>query len=236
MDNPAREPLDHPSLTYDRPFRTLFEDGVHLLLAAEAVGENDQEHAASIARGSIACTMMLPEVAANICIESLGLEKMIFNDIDRLAPLAKFDYYLRTSFRGRKIPTGVLPIQKLQELKRMRDTFVHPKRFAVEWQPNGDGSYRSHSKTTQFLQMSMNPTMWCSEDAVHAICGAHDFLAFFFSELCGYTKKKVNSLLFSDTVDLGGRDGASVYYYKPSFHMALRRWEVNTSYFRIGVL
>ena len=86
--------MDHPSLTYDRPFRTLFEDGVHLLLAAEAVGENDQEHAASIARGSIACTMMLPEVAANICIESLGLEKMIFNDIDRLAPLAKFDYYL----------------------------------------------------------------------------------------------------------------------------------------------
>lgn len=233
MDTAKGDTSEHPSLTYDRPFRTLFEDGVHLLLAAEATDDND--HAASIARGSIACTMMLPEVAANTCIESLDLERLIFNDVDKLSPLAKFDYYLRTMFRGRKLPAGVLPIQKLQELKRMRDTFVHPKRFAVEWRPNGDGSFRGERKSTQFLHISTNPTMWDIDDAANVMRGAHDFLAFFFSDLCRFSKKKVNNLLFSDEVDLISGEG-SVYYYRQPFHDALRRWEINTKYFRIGVL
>ena len=71
---------DTQSFTYDRGFRTLFEDSVHLLLASQA--EADHDTANSLARGSIACTMMLPEVSANICIESLQLERSVFKEID----------------------------------------------------------------------------------------------------------------------------------------------------------
>ena len=113
-------------LSFDRGFRTLFEDGVHLLLASESATDNDTCN--SLARGSIACTMMFPEVAANICIESLQLEAGVFKEIDKLAPLAKFDFFLRTSFRDRKLSSGVLSVQKAQELKRLRDAFVHPKK------------------------------------------------------------------------------------------------------------
>lgn len=223
----------HPPLTYDRPFRTLFEDGVMLLIASERSVDNDESN--SLARGSIACTMMLPEVAANICIESLHLDSLVFNEIDKLSPLAKFDYFLKCRYRNRKVPSGILPVQKLQELKRLRDSFVHPKRFQVQWTPANDGSYRGESKKTQFLNMSTNPTMWYREDAVQAIRGVHDFLAFFFGELCKMPKRKTTDLLFSDEVLLG-EEGAGVFYYDRSFRTALKQWNINTTYFRIGVL
>jgi len=224
---------DHPSITYDRAFRTLFEDGVHLLLASQAATDHDE--AASFARGSIACTMMLPEVSANVCIESLELENSVFNEIDKLAPLAKFDYFLRTTFRNRRIVNGTSQVQKLQELKRLRDAFVHPKRQIVQWEPGENGNFIGRSGRTQFLNMSKNPAMWDEQDAIKAMLGAHDFLRYFFTDLCRYSKKKVTDLLFSDESFVGS-GGGGVYYYRPHFHGALRRWQVDVSYFRIGVL
>jgi len=224
---------DSQRISYDRGFRTLFEDGVYLLLASEAAQDNDTAN--SLARGSIACTMLLPEVAANICIESLSLEPNVFKDIDKLSPLAKFDFFLRTNFRQKKLTAGVLPVQKAQELKRLRDAFVHPKKQAVIWTDVGDDSERGVSERTQFLNMSKNPSMWDALDAERAMCGAHEFLAFFFRELCGYTRARTTSLLFSDDPDLASSEGG-VYYYHSTFRNALIRWKVNTSYFRIGAL
>jgi hypothetical protein len=99
-------------VSFDRGFQTLFEDGVHLLLASER--EKDNDTANSLARGSIACTMMLTEVAANICIESLDLEPSVFKEIDKLAPIAKFDFFLRTNFRGKKFHRASLLFRKLK--------------------------------------------------------------------------------------------------------------------------
>lgn len=220
-------------VSFDRGFKTLFEDGVHLLLASER--EKDNDTANSLARGSIACTMMLPEVAANICIESLNLEPSVFKEIDKLAPLAKFDFFLRTNFRGKKLPTGVLPLQKAQELKRLRDAFVHPKKQPVLWTASGDNTEHGVSERTQFLDMSKNPSMWSSSDAESAMCGAHEFLSYIFRDLCKYTKIRTTLLLFSDDPDPSAKSGGT-YYYHWKFRHALRRWKVDTSYFRMGTL
>lgn len=219
-------------VSYDRGFQTLFEDGVHLLLSSER--ENDNDTANSLARGSIACTMMLPEVAANICIESLDLEPSVFKEIDKLAPLAKFDFFLRTNFRDKKLPSGVLPVQKAQELKRLRDAFVHPKKQRVVWTEVEDTEH-GVSERTQFLDMSKNPNMWSGSDAESAMRGAHEFLAFIFRDLCRYTKIRTTLLLFSDDPDLFSKNGGP-YYYRWPFRRALRRWQVDISYFKIGAL
>lgn len=220
-------------VSYDRGFRTLFEDGVYLLLASER--ERDNDTANSLARGSLACTMMLPEVAANICIESLQLEPSVFKDIDKLSPLAKCDFFLRTRFRGKKVPNGALAVQKVHELKRLRDAFVHPKKQAVVWTQVGDGTEGGVSERTQYLKMSKNPNMWCALDAELAMRGAHEFLAFYFRELCGFTRTRTTTLLFSDEPDLASSEGG-VYYYRWHFRDALKRWEIDTSYFRMGAL
>lgn len=220
-------------VSYDRGFRTLFEDGVYLLLASER--ERDNDTANSLAHGSLACTMMLPEVAANICIESLQLESSVFKDIDKLSPLAKCDFFLRTSFRGRKLPNGVLAVQQMQELKRLRDAFVHPKKHAVVWTQVGDRTEAGVSERTQYLDMSKNPSMWDAVDAEKAMRGAHEFLAFYFRELCGFTRTRTTTLLFSDEPDIASGTGGT-YYYRWHFRDALKRWKIDTSYFRIGTL
>jgi hypothetical protein len=179
--------------------------------------------------------MMLPEVAANICIESLELDASIFGEVDRLSPLGKFDYFLANNYRSRKIPSGTLPVQGLQELKRLRDAFVHPKRYRVQWSLHEDETYIGESRRTQFLDMSSNPTMWCVEDSINAMRGVHRFLSHFFLEVCKVPRRKVNDLLFCEEAQLGPGKG-STFYYGRDFHAALKRWEVDTSYFRIGVL
>lgn len=220
-------------LTFDRGFKTLFEDGVHLLMASER--ESNHEAADSLARGSIACTMMLPEVCANICIESLKLETSVFKEIDKLAPLAKCDFFLRTNFRNRKLESGQVAVQKAQELKRLRDAYVHPKKQAVAWVDTGDDTSEGTSERTQFLDMSKNPSMWNVLDAQRAMRGAHEYLGFFFSDLCKYSKARVTRMLFSDDPDLSQSTGGA-YLYRMPFRSALVRWQVDTSYFHIGSL
>ncbi len=226
-------PDDFRPLTYDRGFKTLFEDSVYLLLASEKETDNDMSNV--LARGSIACTMMLPEVCANICIESLVLENSIFRDVDKLAPLSKFDFFLRTSFRDRKIDNGCAPVQKAQELKRLRDSYVHPKKQAVVWEDIGDETTRGTSERTQFLDMSKNPSMWYLRDAEQAMRGAHEFLAYFFHGLCRFSKNRVTALLFSEDPDISASE-CGAYCYSRGFRKALQRWEIDISYFRIGAL
>ncbi len=226
--------MNEPEVTYDRGFGTLFEDGVRLLMACEN-NHYDYDTQFSFARASIVCSMMLSEVSANICIELLQLEKSIFRDIDRLSPISKFDFYLRTSFRDRKIDKGIHVIQSLQELKKLRDKYVHPKKSKVTWIAGENDSQYGTSDRTELLDMSANPGMWCSEDAINAMKGVHKFLSYFFRIKCKYSKKMVTSLLFSDEPILATGE-PSVYYYDKTFHSCLSRWEVDISYFKIGKL
>ena len=226
--------MEHPSETYDRGFQSLFEDGFRLMVACE---ENPHEFDTqySLARAAIACSMMLPEVCANICVETLQLEKSVFNDIDKLSPLAKFDFYLRVSFKNRRIDRGVKAVQALQELKRLRDRYVHPKKSKVEWKEAGDGAFHGTSPRTEILGICVNPKMWCLEDAVKAAQGVHEFLYYFFKTLCGYSKSRVSAMLFCEdpVIQL---EQPSVPYYDEEFFSYIGRWQINVSYLNIGRL
>jgi hypothetical protein len=215
--------MEYPSETYDRGFKTLFDDSIRLLIASKKNFYDYDSHF-SFARGSIVCSMLLPEVSANKCIESLQLDKGFFNEIDKLSPIAKFDYFLRVFFKGKTIDRGLKPVQQLQELKKLRDSFVHPKKSLVKWVKNqDDDSYLGSSPNTEMLKMSVNPQMWGSDDAITAMRGVHDFLHYFFIEKCKFTKKTITNLLFSHDVMLSHEESI-VPYYDDSFHINLRKW------------
>lgn len=224
---------DYPSVTYDRAFMTLFVDGVHLLRASE--NESDHDVAASLARGSLACTMMLPEVVANILIETLDLETSVFVDVDRMSALGKFDFYLRTTFRSRKLDRGMKPVQALQELKRLRDVFVHPKPQEVHWTPTKDKSHTGVSGRTPLLDVSKNPTMWYSDDAIKGMRAVHGFLSYYFRELCRFNKRRVSNILFSEDA-VPDKDAHMYHLFNRHFLWSLSAWDVDVSYFKIGVV
>ena len=222
--------------TFDRGFRTLFEDSVRLLLASEKnLFKDDSQY--SFARASIVSSMMIPEVCSNICIESLKLENSIFNDIDKLSPIGKFDFFLRVNFKDKKINKGVKVVQALQELKKLRDKFVHPKKTKVFWSKSqeDEDTFDGISEKTPILQISVNPDLWYQDDAIKAMNGVHSFMAYFFKELCRFSQKKVTSMLFAEDEEIPDSDPL-VFYYDKEFHRNLKRWKINTSYFRIGRL
>lgn len=222
-----------PSVTYERAFMTLFVDGVHLLKASE--NETDHDVSASFARGSIACTMMLPEVVANVLIETMGLESSTFSDVDRMSASGKFDFYLRTNFRSKKLDRGSRPVQQLHELKSLRDKFVHPKSQQVRWTASENDTHIGESDRTPFLDMSKNPIMWYSEDAIKAMRAVHAFFAFYFRDLCGYTKRDVSALLFSEDA-VPDKDAHTHHLFYRHFVRCLANWKVDISYFKIGVV
>ncbi|MES2908353.1 MAG: hypothetical protein V4688_04255 [Pseudomonadota bacterium] len=226
--------MHEPTETYDRGFEALFGDSIRLLLAAE---ENLYEYDSqfSFARASIACSMLLPEVCANICIESLKLECGVFNEIDKLSPIAKFDYYLGVYFRDRRLDRGCKAVQSLQELKRLRDRYVHPKKSKVDWVRGEDDTFHGSSPRTRILDISENPQMWFQDDAVNAMRGVHGFLSYFFKDKCNYSKSKVTGLLFSEDLVPSPADPI-IPYYANDFHNNMARWNIDVSYFRFGKL
>lgn len=223
---------EFPSLTYDRAFLTLFVDSVHMLLASER--EADHDIARSLAHGSLACTMLLPEVVANILVETLHLEASVFGDVDRMSALGKLDFYLRTSSRTKKIERGERLVQQLQEIKRLRDVFVHPRPQAVHWKP-GEHGHVGESPRTPLLDMCKNPSLWYSDDAIKGMRAVHEFFAFYFRELCKFSKGDTSAILFSEEAK-PNRKARTHYVFNRSFLAALRRWNVDVSYFKHGTV
>jgi len=218
---------------YERNFWMLVTDSILLLDASEQNRDPDISNA--IARGSILNSLLLPEVAANCCIDSLGLDQRLFKEIDRLTVLGKFEFYLHSRFRGRSIDHGSKPVQGFQELRKLRDRSVHPKKQKVMWTHSADGTATAERQTTSLLGIAINQMDWWSEDGVIAMKATHDFLRYFFVDCCRYSKPKVSGLLCSEDEELKDGDYFVPYLYKRT-RDSLVRWGVSIDYFKIGWL
>lgn len=218
---------------YERNFWMLVTDSILLLEASEQNRDSDVSNA--IARGSILNSLLLPEVAANCCIDALDLDKRLFQEIDRLTVLGKFEFYLHSRFRNRSIDHGSKPVQGLQELRKLRDRSVHPKKQKVLWTHYADDTATAQRETTGFLGIAVNHMDWWSADGVIAMRAAHDFLRYFFSDCCRYSKPKVSGLLCSE-----GEKPNPNEYFIPYLHKNTRSfldtWGVRLDYFKVGWL
>jgi hypothetical protein len=217
-------------IAHERNFDTLLLDSTYFLLQARAAGVYN-ERSQSLARASIAFSLLMLEAAANTCIEHLDLAGSVHNDIDRLSVLAKYDFYLRTQFRKKCLPRDAHQIEWLKELKGLRDGIVHLKTQKVEWVGPEDGEQVAETPTTKSLKISTNPTSWGESDAVSVARGVHGFLKFFFKECCGYGPSKVASLLFSEDKVPGGVNHFYPYLDRTALH-SLRELQVDISYVR----
>jgi len=179
-----------------RNFDTLLLDSLKFLLLAEDADRTEGEVFA-FSRASITYSLLLLEAAANICVEHLDLGGAVYNEIDRLPILAKFDFYLRTRFKGRFIDRGTHHVECLKELEALRDSLVHLKPQRVIWDGNPDDGMETTPVRTRSLQVRINPKFWTFEDAVKVSRGTHQFMNYFFKEKCKYRPKMVASLLFS---------------------------------------
>lgn len=218
---------------YERNYFTLLIDSIALLDMAEQ--EKDFDLSNTLARSSLINSMLIPEVVANICVETLALERSIFQEIDKLSVIGKFDFYLRANFSNRKIDRGIVAIQGLQEIKRLRDAFVHPKKQKVIWVHTSEDEATAEREETPILKVAVNSNFWHSDDAVAVMRGTHLFLKYFFEECCRYSKRKVASLLFSEDA-VPEEENLIVPYLHKGTRAKLEEWGADLSYVKLGWL
>jgi hypothetical protein len=204
-------------IAHERSFDVLLLDSIALLLHALEAEPDDGLVDASI-RACILNSLLLTECAANTCIDALNLERGLHNETDKLSALSKFDLYLRFRHGRRVLDRGSVHVQRLQEMKRLRDGVVHLKSNLVEWEQHGAGSESASPSRLGASKVATNIKFWGSTDAINVMQAVHGFFRYFFVDLCGYSKPTVAALLFSEEkVPNGSKD-----YGRPSLNRDVR--------------
>jgi hypothetical protein len=217
------------SETFERNFWTLVEDGIKLLRAAEQA--SGTALAAPLARASLFTCLVLPEVVANCCIDHLALSQRVASEVDRMSVLAKYEFYLYTRFKGRALPRGILPVQGLSELKRLRDDYVHPKKSRVVWDGPEDGVQSAQRPTTPILGIATHPQHWWIDDAVIGMRAVHSFFRFYFVDCCRYRRTAVASLLSAE-LEVPVTGDYFVPFIHPEDKASLAGWGVDLGYIK----
>jgi hypothetical protein len=223
-----------PPDAYNRPFEQLLQDSVALAeLAHERAHGYDLN--ATFARHSIIDSLLLLESVANTCLESLEIESSVFDELDRLPVVAKFDIYLRTGFANRKLNRGLHVVAALRDLKILRDNFAHPKRQKIIWEAWSKKESTATCEKTSVLGVSRDPSFWHPDEAIIVMRAVHDFVGYYFKALCKFNATQVASLLFSEARRPNRKDYKIPYWNRESFDQ-LSQWRVDLSYIRIGSL
>jgi hypothetical protein len=93
-----------------------------------AAGTEDSYTMNRHARASILSSILALESAGNALLLSLGFSAKFADDLDKLPVLAKFEVYLlRLGGEMHLLDRGVAEVQRVQELLRARNDYVHSK-------------------------------------------------------------------------------------------------------------
>lgn len=217
----------------DRGTLTFLTDSILLAMKAEDAGPD--EIANTLSRASLLSTVLFLEASANTCLDMLALEGQFGSDIDRLPFVSKFELFSRLRFPSRTFKRSRHEVQGVIELKRVRDSFVHPKSQKIIWQSWSPESSISASPRTKALDLPRIATYCYLDDAVTAMKAAHAFLRYFFRDVCRFGPRRVGALLTSEE-PVPKLSSADTVYWERATHRWLRARGVNLAYVRIGSL
>ncbi len=169
-------------------------------------------------RSSVMSTFLTLECAANCCIFCFDVSQQLISDIERLPFLSKFDLFSLHGF-DKKIDYGRNEVQKVKEVKQIRDSIVHPKVTKTELGKHVE-SERSFSCFPHNVTFSSKPkpatgivsnsSLWSHEDCISALQSVVAFFNYLFIELLDMDKGLVFGLL-NDAVILDGKPAYSIY-------------------------
>jgi hypothetical protein len=222
-----------PPEAVDRGTLTFLEDSIVLAMRSEV--EPDSEVIGALARGSILATAMFVEGCANTCLDMLALDRQFATDVDRLPMLSKFELFIRLYRPRAKFERSRHEVQGLVELKKVRDSFVHPKGQAIIWESWSPEASSSRSPRTKLTDLPKIASYSYEEDAVRAMKAAHAFLKYFFSRVCAFRPSHVGALLLSEDRVPNPKEKNAPYWERHR-HVWLKSKNIDLAYIRIGKL
>lgn len=196
----------------ERKFTLLLIDALTLARHAKDI-VNGSCLESTFARGCILFSGILLECCANLLLDKVP-GRALRKDLDKLPFLSKFDVYLRIT-TGARLDRGRNEVQLVEELKQLRDAFVHPKSKRVEAQkakhphPTSSFEFDIPFRRLSGINISASPISWRADDAIKAIRASEGFLRYIFRELLQMSSDDAFRLLVSG-VELGEVEGQLV--------------------------
>ena len=119
--------MNYPHFS-DQSFFQLLSDAIHFAKLSKET--SDQYESQRFSRGSILNSILTIESAANCCLASLSGPSKFIDDVEKLTSFSKYDIF--SKFRESEyIDRGHHIFQKVAELKKIRDSLVHPKKIKI---------------------------------------------------------------------------------------------------------
>lgn len=174
----------------NKKYLTLFIDAIEFIDEAEVAGDSASQ---KFYRASIISNILSVECSANICIQSMNLPQVLYENVERISIIGKFDYFSHNTF-NKIIDRSLNEYSNLKSLVTIRNDYVHPKveKGVYEYE---HGRFQFGNKKS--FSLSNDIRVWKKDDAV-ALLNAHvEFMNYFFNNLCGYSNGQSNYLLTS---------------------------------------
>lgn len=183
-----------------KTFNDLLYDSVYLLYFASDIDieKYDDDVASPLIRASIMNSILLLECGANCLIDSLSLPSKFYDDIEKLPFLSKYEFFLQSKFQNKRFDRGVTQIQKIKELKTLRDFYVHPKVKKSKYERIGEHSWDASYGHTNTMQLPRDPSRWKIKHAIDALKGVNEFFNLYLLEWCEFNSDLVVDILFSE--------------------------------------
>lgn len=188
------------SALHKKNFQTLLYDAVYMLYLGVDLNCDDftDDVIHTCIRSSILNSMLSIECAATILIHTMDLPKPIYEEIEKLSPLAKFEFFLHRKSPEISFDRGCKQVQALAELKKMRDDYVHPKVKIKEYTECKEGVWVADLGESKILKFSKDIDCWKARDAILALKVVNDFFNIYLMDWCRFNKNQIIQLLIHD--------------------------------------
>jgi len=225
-------------IKHERNFSHLLEDSLAFLIDADdKATEKKYEAASRCAKASIFNTLFMYECVANCCLASLDLSRGMYSKIERMDTLSKYEFYLILSTENTKLDRSVVEIERVNELKKLRDNLAHPKITKISYQLSNSKdsilSYEPKLNKTDKLNLPTDMSRWYVEEALVASKALNEFLNYFFLNLCKINCHTVASLLFGDKNPKEHQYSSMFITTTNNFKVAHNKWGIELNY--IGI-
>jgi hypothetical protein len=214
---------------YLRTFEDQLYDSVYLLYFAFDTDQNQyaDDVIRPLTRASVINSILLLESAANCLIDALDLPGNFYSDIEKLPVLSKFEFFLGRVKPDREFDRGTSRVQKIAELKTIRDFYVHPKVKKSKWNRISENVWDTDYGKTNQLGFPRDPRHWRREEAVLALKSVNEFFNLYFLEWCEFSSDTVVDLLLSgEKADLKRPTGAAIDFVG-GLNRAVTEWGVD---------
>ena len=182
----------------DKAFIDLLDDAMGLLWIARCAKNEGHDTGHLIARQCILILAMAVEAAANCALDTLAPRGKTDQDLERLPMLSKYDIYLLSRGTKHHLDRGAVQVQPIAELKRVRDSLVHPKVLVQKFVKSAGDTYTTQTRQHTHLRLSFDYHAWSNEDAENVLRKVLTFLRYYFIEQCCHSPKEVKAILYSE--------------------------------------